>query len=815
MQEKLQTNQRLSLADQYVRLTNKNVFLTGKAGTGKTTFLKNIKYNSPKRMVIVAPTGVAAINAGGVTIHSFFQLSFGPNVPSQEANNQVNRRFSKDKIKVIKGVDLLVIDEISMVRADVLDAIDEVLRRYRDRTKPFGGVQLLMIGDLHQLSPVVKDDEWLLLKPYYASVYFFESKALAQSEFMTIELDHIFRQQDEVFINLLNKVRDKDFDNQSIKVLNERYFPDFEPNKGEDYITLCSHNYAALAINQTKLKKLKGQLFTFEAEVSGDFPEHMYPNEQNLELKVGAQVMFVKNDLNREKRFYNGKIGEITGIAGGSISVKCNKNDEDIIITKVTWENIKYTLSDDKTMQEEIIGTFLQYPIKAAWAITIHKSQGLTFERAIIDAAASFAHGQVYVALSRCKTLEGLVLSSPISLESIKSDNTISSFDETASQQDLSEEALNRAKRHSQSEWIKELFDFRWIKFSLANLYKTVEQAQDQLKANTLELISNLTASFNLEIGTVTDKFNQQLESILNDELLPEENEYLQERIKKGSLYLFEKLNDSINKTFNTIDFECDNQETKSSLNKIIEQTNRNIFEKLSILKISQSGFDSTKYLQTKANINIDFEQELAKKSNSKSNKSGNSGNNDLYYRIKLWRDDMADEKNVERYMVLAQKTIENLASDLPGNKAALAKVSGLGKVKVQQYGDQILDIIKEYCDEMGITPNAKVVEKAKIEKPDKGATFETSFQLFKEGKTIKEISEIRQFAIGTIEGHLSRYLATGQLNVEELMDLKKAQIIREFIIENPNMTSTEIKNSLGDEFGYGEIRMTSTWMNL
>ncbi len=817
MLEQYQTNARLNLADEYIRFTNKNVFLTGKAGTGKTTFLKNIRLKSPKRIVVVAPTGVAAINAGGVTIHSFFQLSFGPNIPNQH-ENQAGRRFTKDKIIAIKAVDLLVIDEISMVRADVLDAIDDVLRRFRDRSKPFGGVQLLMIGDLHQLSPIIKDEEWLMLRPYYNSVYFFESRALASSNFITIELDHIFRQQDEKFINLLNKIRDKNFDQESIKVLNNRYFPNFEPAKGDDYITLCTHNYAAANINQAKLKTLNTKLYTFEAETSGEFPDHMYPNEQKLELKVGAQIMFVKNDTNRERRYFNGKIGEITGIGAGAITVSCKGEKDDITVTKATWENIKYQLAEDKTMQEEVIGTFMQYPMKAAWAITIHKSQGLTFERAIIDAAGSFAHGQVYVALSRCKTLEGLILSTPIGLESIKSDKTIHSFDETAAQQDLSENALAQAKHKSQTEWITELFDFRWVKNNLTNLYKAIEQANKQLKTNTLTDFVAINTNFRIEVGDILDKFNLQLVAMLQTETLPEENQNLQERIKKGSMYLYEKINNLIYLPIQKLDLDCDNQDTKNLLNNTREQASKNLFEKLSLLEICKLGFESTKYLQTKANSNIDFEQEQIRKAQEKSKKSGSAktSNNELFYRLKQWRDFTADEKNVDRYMVLAQKTLENLANEIPGNKAALAKISGLGKIKIQQYGLEILEVINEFCEENGIKSNSKIETQAKAEKPEKpqkGETFELSFKLFKEGKTIKEIAEIRNFAQGTIEGHLYRYLAAGQLNIDDLMDLEKAKKLRDFIIENPEMTSSEIKTATDDTYGYGEIRLVTIWM--
>jgi ATP-dependent exoDNAse (exonuclease V) alpha subunit len=393
------SNPELKLADDFVQFTDCNVFLTGKAGTGKTTFLHNLRNNSAKRMIITAPTGVAAINAGGVTLHSFFQLPFGPFLPGSETseqNRQRQFRFSKIKKQIIKSLDLLVIDEISMVRADLLDAVDSVLRRHRRSNDPFGGVQLLMIGDLHQLSPVARQTDWQLLQEHYESVYFFSSKALARTEFVTIELKHIYRQADAGFIKILNQVRDNRLDQAGINELNRRYIPNFAPEEEEGYITLTTHNHSAEHINQIKLKKLPAKERAFQAEITGDFPEHIYPTAADLRLKEGAQVMFIRNDASPDKLYYNGKIGKITKISSQGISIKCRGEQQEIVVEPLTWENINYTV-DDKTKEitEKIIGEFNQYPLKLAWAITIHKSQGLTFDKAVIDAEAAFAHGQV------------------------------------------------------------------------------------------------------------------------------------------------------------------------------------------------------------------------------------------------------------------------------------------------------------------------------------------------------------------------------------------------------------------------------------
>lgn len=807
MQTPFQTNSRLALADQYVRFTNTNIFLTGKAGTGKTTFLKNIKANSPKRIVVVAPTGVAAINAGGVTIHSFFQLSFGPNIPTQKG---FERKINNEKIKAIKAIDLLVIDEISMVRADVLDAIDEVLRRYRNRNLPFGGVQLLMIGDLHQLAPVIKEEEWEMLRPHYPSVYFFESKALAQSAFMTIELTHIYRQADERFVDLLNKVRDKKLDRESVQLLNTRYIPDFTYPKEEKYITLTSHNRTALQINQVKMNELKGKTHRFTAEIVEEFPENMYPNEFNLELKIGAQVMFVKNDSNNEKRYFNGKLGEITAIEDEQIWVKCPHENEEIIVSRASWDNIKYVLDDNKVMQEQILGSFNQFPIKAAWAITIHKSQGLTFERAIIDAASSFAHGQVYVALSRCKTFEGLVLSSPISPESVKSDNTIASFDQESKNQDLSETALLEAKKRTQGIWILDLFDFKGINTSLNYLHQAINPVQQQFASPTFETLITIRAGYQDEISSVVDKFKRQLETLIYQASLPEESASLQERIQKGSTYLAQKVQDLLFSPLKSMDLTCDNKETQKTVVKIWEQALQQSFEKVKLLQGNQTGFDSTSYLTTKANINLDFEAEKARLLKSKQVHT-NENTSDLFQQLRAWRDEIALDKNIEKYMVLSQKSIQALTEELPRTKTALAKISGLGKVKIQQFGDQILDLINDHCERNGIEASTfeKVAPPTKKATPKSSTQTQlTSYELFKEGNSVEEIATLRQLATTTIEGHLAEFVKKGMLPIEELMEEDKIKIIRETILENPTLKSKELKELLGDEYSYGEIRL-------
>lgn len=457
----MEGNAELRTAWEFVEKTGKSVFLTGKAGTGKTTFLKKVVAESKKRVVVVAPTGIAAINAGGVTIHSFFQLPLHPFIPGMKIESKF--AFSKEKRSIIKTIDILVIDEISMVRCDLLDAIDSVLRRFRNRNKPFGGVQLLMIGDLQQLSPVVTDDDVRFLSQYYPSPYFFGSRALSMVDYVTIELKEVYRQQDLEFISILNAVRSGRPSLEIIKALNSRYDPDFVPSSDEGYIRLTTHNSIADEYNARQLSLIDEPAHCFDADISGNFPESSYPVDFRLELKAGAQVMFVKNDPSSDKRYYNGKIGIVTDFCEEYILVQCPGEDEKIAVESLEWENSRYVINEQtQELDSEVIGVFRQYPLRLAWSITIHKSQGLTFDKAIIDAASSFASGQVYVALSRCRTLEGMVLATPLRQDSVITDFRVEDYIEgqdAAAARSLSR--LDSIKEEYYKELLGELFDFK------------------------------------------------------------------------------------------------------------------------------------------------------------------------------------------------------------------------------------------------------------------------------------------------------------------------------------------------------------------
>lgn len=544
-------NSRFELALQFAHFTSRNIFLTGKAGTGKTTFLKHLRETSPKKMAVLAPTGVAAINAGGMTIHSFFQLPFGPFIPGafggwntdgqQSQNEQTllkNIKFSSSKIEMIRQLDLLIIDEISMVRADTLDAIDLVLRHFRKKPAlPFGGLQMLFIGDLFQLPPVIPQDEWSLLSSIYSSPFFFDSLVCRQEQPVYLELTKIYRQEDEDFIGILNRIRNGKPLRSDLEILNSHYQPDFVPPEGDQYITLTSHNYKAIAINRDALAELPGKSQIFKATVEGDFSERSFPADKELELKEGAQVMFIKNDKGEERRYYNGKIGTITRIRKDSIRVQFPGERDDIEVEKETWKNIRYTFNrgTDK-LEEEELGTLTQYPLRLAWAITIHKSQGLTFDKAVIDARESFAAGQVYVALSRMRSMEKMILCSQIQSSCIRTNSEVLIFAANAA----SDENLKKVLLEEQNNFtLKMLTD----NFNFYKLYADINDFEESIGSRKLENkfhIHNWAQAFvasiqaHLEIG---NRFMSQLQHLANHE-----PDRLMERTRAGVEYFLPAL---------------------------------------------------------------------------------------------------------------------------------------------------------------------------------------------------------------------------------------------------------------------------------
>ena len=706
-------NHELNLAEDFVQYTGSHIFLTGKAGTGKTTFLHKLKEYTAKRMIITAPTGVAAINAGGVTLHSFFQLPFGPFIPGSEAHEQNRQRlyrFSKEKKRIIKSFDLLVIDEISMVRADLLDSVDAVLRRHRRNDQPFGGVQLLMIGDLHQLSPVAKQEDWQILKQYYESVYFFSSHALDQAQLVTIELKHIYRQSDARFIQLLNRVRDNRLDEASIGELNQRYIKNFVPEKDQGYITLTTHNNSADTINKDRLSALRGKEYCFDAEVSGDFPEHTYPTPFTLVLKKRAQVMFLRNDISFEKRYYNGKIGKIKSIADRQICITCPGESEDIVVEAVEWENIRYKVDEEnREIKEDIIGKFKQFPLKLAWAITIHKSQGLTFDKAVIDAESAFAHGQVYVALSRCKTLGGTVLSSPIPSRGIDTDESVLNFVERARQSLPSKSRLQAAKVFYQQKLLLECFDFQLLHNRLNYFERLLAGNSGLVQISGVSDMVRLREMAEKQIFAVSEKFKQQLRTIFKNQGLPESDAYILERIGKASEWFQDKISLIFDDLVQKFQMETDNKELDKKIGNALNNLKQEIFVKLAGIKSCKKGFSPPHYLRSISKAEVDFIPEKGKKSQTPVYSESDIEHPELFRHLKDWRSRMAKEQGLAHFQILHQRALIQIVVNLPDNRTDLKKIKGVGKKTLEKYGEDILALVAGYRQKHGIKINPNI----------------------------------------------------------------------------------------------------------
>ena len=803
----LQTNPELELAFEYVNHTQTNIFLTGKAGTGKTTFLHRIRENAMKRLAIVAPTGVAAINAGGMTIHSMFQLPFGPYVPGSSRDAARQRKLSREKIQLIQSLDLLVIDEISMVRADILDAIDDVLRRYRDFTRPFGGLQLLMIGDLHQLPPIAKDDEWELLRRHYETPYFFSSQALRQTAPVVIELKHIYRQSDDNFIRLLNKVRDQKIDQSVLELLNSRYVPNFQPTEEQPYITLSTHNVTVQTINAEKLATTPGALHSFKAVITDNFPAHAYPADEVLEVKIGAQVMFVKNDTSREKRYYNGKIGKITKIKDNTIYVACPDESEDIAVGPVEWQNVKYSLNElTKEVTEDAIGSFTQYPLKLAWAITIHKSQGLTFERVILDAQSAFAHGQVYVALSRCKTFEGIVLRSLIRTSAIRTDSTVKNYSEEAAKNAPDQAHLDRSKADFQRMLIQELFSYTVLKKRMEQMNRVLLEHEGSLHPSALLQFKVLSSQV-AEMMPVADKFLPQLHQYFHQAVLPEDNTALQERLQKAAAWFSEKLGAALLPAAYDIRIVTDNKELRKTTLEALESLQEALFVKHACLVAAQKGFVAKIYLRLKADAALDFKAAKERAVAVPSMAPQDIPHPALFNMLKKWRQELADRHEVEEYQIVPTNVLSDLTFRLPVTLAALKAVKGLGKTKITQFGAELLQMVQTYCTDNNIETTAPV----NLGQPGKVAVGDTktvSFTMFQSGKTIEEIAMERGFVRTTIEGHLAYFVETGALDVLKLVPEEDFRKIADFFTDHPKALSSEAKAHFGETYSYGVIKM-------
>ncbi len=711
------TNTIFTLAVELVNNTNQSIFLTGKAGTGKTTFLKHIKENTIKNTVVVAPTGVAAINAGGVTMHSFFQLPFSPYIPQSHSGSKFggsaanisdkhtlfkNIKFNNDKRKLINELQLLIIDEISMVRADVLDAIDAILRQYR-RTYhlPFGGVQVLLIGDMYQLPPVVPEQEWQLLEGYYETPFFFSAQVMQEHKPLYIELKKIYRQTDQQFIDILNRIRNNHTTNDDLEILNDLYVPESLASKNTA-IVLTTHNYKANNINEKELAKLNTSTVTFKGEVKGDFNDKLLPNDMELQLKEGAQIMFIKNDSSTEKKYYNGKLATINKIEKDKITAVFENDITPYELKTETWKNIRYSITDANEIEENELGSYTQYPIRLAWAITIHKSQGLTFEKIIIDAGQSFAAGQVYVALSRCTSLQGLTLQSKIDRTAINTDARIIAFAKEEAKEDELQRVLTMEKDAYMQNQLIQFFSFTKM-IVLLEQYKNLiptKKIPEQEKA-----LSTATSMYNkaIALNDIAIKFQTELKQIFTKQPIDLEN--IKSRTNKALLYF-----------------------SSAICNYILQPLQLHSKEIGAASKIKI-------YLAT------------VKK-----------------YETELW--------------------------------------TMLQKLNQASYNNEVFvaahDAIKPY--------DPKLQQPTKAPKSELSSAA-LSFEAYKKGMSIPDIAKERYLAESTIEGHLSTYLKKGEIPISYFVTDEKLETILAAIERNTEPGYSAIKQNLGDNYTFAEIR--------
>lgn len=726
-------------AAKIINQTNRHVFLTGKAGTGKTTFLRNIILKTHKKTIVVAPTGIAAINAGGVTIHSQFQLPFGPFVPSKQFNvNSVlafkvnnpdsifkNFQMSGAKRQVLRSIELLIIDEVSMLRADLLDAINTVLKSVRRNQQAFGGVQVLFIGDLLQLPPVVKDDEWQLLGNYYKSIYFFDAQVLKEDKPIYIELDKIYRQSDKTFINLLNNFRNNEVEQDDMELLNRHYKPNFRPSNDENYITLSTHNAKADAINKAALDDLHVKSHYFQAIITGEFNEYAYPVEKYMELKVGAQVMFIKNDTSSEKRFFNGKLAKIESIDDDGIKVKFDSGPELLKVEHHIWKNIKYELNEGTNeIEEKEMGSFSQFPIKLAWAITIHKSQGLTFEKAILDINAAFAPGQVYVALSRLKSLDGLVLTAPALRLNTSQDETIRDFGNSKKHQGdldglISEETINYSKNY-----LIKAFNFYGLHLEVGEHlvgYNKIDSQSEKQKY--LPWARQLQQDFET-LWPYAEKFTRQINEILSAK---NENYFqtLFQRVEAAVNYFDPKLKEFSSRIRTQQDALQDEKKVKGYLKELSE-------------------LEAAFYRQLEA---------------------------------------------IHRGLILVKSIVSN--SEFDKNAVNEGFNKDQRQIEIEEFNKKI---------------DAKT-SKSKEYEGNKPSTKQISFDLHQAGNSIAEIAKIRNLTITTIESHLAHYVATGEIDILQLLSAEKLQTILTTAEKLEQPLFNALKEVLGDEYSYSDLR--------
>jgi hypothetical protein len=812
----VERNEIFDLAYRFITETNENIFLTGKAGTGKTTFLKYLVEHSSKNMVVAAPTGVAAINAGGVTLHSLFQLPFHPFLPTD--NNRLELlgkiRYQKQRIQLLRKIELLVIDEISMVRCDVLDAIDAILRSVRrNHSTPFGGLQVLFIGDLYQLPPVVTRNEWdELLGNYYESPFFFDSKAVKEQMPLLIELNKIYRQKEEGFVSLLNKVRNNLMEKEDYEALNLRFIPDFQPTTEEKYITLTSHNNQADAINLTKRNKLDTPSFNYKARIEDDFPENLYPAEAELILKEGMQVMFIKNDT-ATKKYFNGKIGIVSSLSNDKITVNCD--GEEIEVFEETWENTRYTLNrSDEKLEQIVLGRFIQYPLRMAWAITIHKSQGLTFDKVMIDAASSFSSGQVYVALSRCTSLEGIVLLSKIPPTAIHSNQKVVEGQRALAPKGSLAERFQGARQTFTLLVLSEIFLLEEAEKNIVFLENVVHNNKNKLNDSA----ADWTAQYLEEIRKLkitSEKFLSQVKQLMGNNPVIENNEQLQQRIQAASAYFLPSL-ENIKRQLQQHPLITEHKETATLVDEALLETMTALIKIIHGIQYCSVPFSITGYLKHKLSLSIPRIHISSYAANKKITPASDITNAGLFFDLKNWRDKTCNEQDLPIYLVANNNSLKEIATYLPKTKQHLQLISGFGKAKAEKYGDDILEMVQDYCTKHDLETNIELKsanpkrqrkEPTAVKADKKIPSALISIQLYKEGKDIDTIARERSLATSTIEGHLTEFVKTGEIKVDAFADETTVKIISEYLTSNTDKKHSEIRAMLNNAYSFAQIR--------
>ena len=752
-------DQPTEFAEKFINQTNQSIFLTGKAGTGKTTFLKHLVKSTHKQTIIVAPTGIAALNAGGVTIHSFFQLPFAGFIPDFkeglhvdgsvkiESKKTLLRHFKMNKTRqqLMRNLELLIIDEVSMLRADLLDAMDWSLRNVRSINEPFGGVQVLYIGDLFQLPPVIKPQEWSILRDYYTGIHFFNAKVMEEKPPLYIELSKIYRQQNDDFISVLNNLRNNQLSEKDVALLNKHVNAGFDSTKHDGYITLTTHNAKADQMNENSLKELKGKSMKFAAEITGEFPPHLYPLEPTMELKIGAQVMFIKNDLSFEKNYYNGKMGRVKSLDHDEIIVECIEDKLTIKVDKNEWENIRYTTNATTgEIEEETIGTFVQFPLKLAWAITVHKSQGLTFDKAVLDVSQVFAPGQAYVALSRLRSLEGLVLLTPIRLNGLSNDEKIVHYSTQSQYMDQLPSLLDNATKHYLFQLLSKTYD--WMLLSTKwNTHEASYFGQPS-KSEKAQNHSWITLQ-NQKIQTTLDparKFRNQLQNLFAQNNL--DIDLVLKRIVAANNYFLPIMDAVYTSTLKKIGELSRVTKTKNYAEEV-QELEEILFD--TIIQIKKTG---------------------------------------LIVEAALHGRHLSKE-------TVATNEITNY------KQAKIATV----RYELQSKGDMFS---KEEAFEEEIFFRAPTTKAKRAKKEAKISTYEQTLELYQSGKTIQEIAKKRQFSLTTIYGHIEKLIQQEKLEVSDFLSAEKIAFMKKSINFEKATSLSELKEQVGNDVTWEELKI-------